>query len=976
MEFCKNGKKIYKESKRLIKKAQMNKQLVLFVGAGASVDSGMPLWKDAVAAIATKMVLVDGQRDYLLIPQYYFIERGKKEYTQLMREIFHYEEELFPTKLHEKILDFQTETIITTNYDCLLEKAAEQRGEFLQVISQDIDLPYRKKGRELIKMHGDFEHDNFVLKEDDYLQYSFNFQLIETYIKTLIGVKTVLFIGYSLSDPDIKQIISWVKQTVGQDFQRAYIILTNTERNEVERQYFKNLGINIIYSSELIEDWKGQTHTTQLIAVLEYLLDREEDTKLNELLKQLKPLNEFNYVYGGYIRTVLRKNNIWSGESDSLNLTTWTHDEQTEELIKQINKFMETGDYTDEEQKNKLQLLKGILEKSVFRCMEIESKDINKHIDINRTKSMFWEKIFEFDYQGLHELLKRNEFWLIPGNPEVYLQQAYINMIFKNYKQSYNYLKCASGLYYKKRKYIWYFIIELDRKYVGEILIGNSYYFNMNEQERKKIEFEVNSINLDNILKSIPILDNNENAFLKDLKEYNIISSMFYGVYEDSQKTKNEAKTSYYVFSGEAAYERLRINIKDFCQYITCNYMFLDKYAESEAIFDLYVRSIVTSANAVDIISWEHGEVATSNIKVAGLSDFDLYLILCYIKPDRLISIFKEYGIETLQLDKSGSVYINMVADSLFEYDKYIQNTMIVPNRVWTYLVILGHIDIELELKKKILKRLVNAKILIQDIEKINVFVMKICDSDQYDTEMVEAVDELIKYLLEGILEGRLEATITENLIYNLMYLNFKNKKPFKDANMVNRLIKKGKLDILNNNYRHLASNLQRKITTKYSEWKPEKNVKSYRRYCKAVLEGIILESRNMEQEIYEWIETREIAAKDGESVYCGIMPDYVDILSRLVTLFTVGKIEDKKSLKLIVNRVGDERLKWLMDMENYDYTLFECKWLEWCSQKVLNSITSNQAIRQKILEIYREQYRLRKTTSGVNDIIVQYFLV
>lgn len=142
------------------------------------------------------------------------------------------------------------------------------------------------------------------------------------------------------------------------------------------------------------------------------------------------------------------------------------------------------------------------------------------------------------------------------------------------------------------------------------------------------------------------------------------------------------------------------------------------------------------------------------------------------------------------------------------------------------------------------------------------------------------------------------------------------------------------------------------------------------------VLEGIILESRNMEQEIYEWIETREIAAKDGESVYCGIMPDYVDILSRLVTLFTVGKIEDKKSLKLIVNRVGDERLKWLMDMENYDYTLFECKWLEWCSQKVLNSITSNQAIRQKILEIYREQYRLRKTTSGVNDIIVQYFLV
>ena len=39
--------------------------------------------------------------------------------------------------------------------------------------------------KEIIKMHGDFEHDNFVLKEDDYLSYSENFKLIETYIKSL-----------------------------------------------------------------------------------------------------------------------------------------------------------------------------------------------------------------------------------------------------------------------------------------------------------------------------------------------------------------------------------------------------------------------------------------------------------------------------------------------------------------------------------------------------------------------------------------------------------------------------------------------------------------------------------------------------------------------------------------------------------------------------------------------------------------------
>ena len=42
------GKKMYNEAKRIINDAMDNEQLVLFVGAGASVDSGMPLWGNAI----------------------------------------------------------------------------------------------------------------------------------------------------------------------------------------------------------------------------------------------------------------------------------------------------------------------------------------------------------------------------------------------------------------------------------------------------------------------------------------------------------------------------------------------------------------------------------------------------------------------------------------------------------------------------------------------------------------------------------------------------------------------------------------------------------------------------------------------------------------------------------------------------------------------------------------------------------------
>ena len=85
MSILESGKQLYKETKRIINDAKNSGQLVLFVGAGASIDSGMPLWKEAIEKIAEKMSLTDNQNDPMKIPQYYFNTRGKKEYTPRTR---------------------------------------------------------------------------------------------------------------------------------------------------------------------------------------------------------------------------------------------------------------------------------------------------------------------------------------------------------------------------------------------------------------------------------------------------------------------------------------------------------------------------------------------------------------------------------------------------------------------------------------------------------------------------------------------------------------------------------------------------------------------------------------------------------------------------------------------------------------------------------------------------------------------------
>ena len=86
MSIKSEGKLIYKETRHIIREAKENGRLVLFLGAGASKDSGIPLWEEEIEQIALKLPLTDKDKPYdsLKISQYYYNSRGKKEHTQYL----------------------------------------------------------------------------------------------------------------------------------------------------------------------------------------------------------------------------------------------------------------------------------------------------------------------------------------------------------------------------------------------------------------------------------------------------------------------------------------------------------------------------------------------------------------------------------------------------------------------------------------------------------------------------------------------------------------------------------------------------------------------------------------------------------------------------------------------------------------------------------------------------------------------------
>ncbi len=242
----------------LIHRANSQNKLVIFAGAGVSLDSGVPSWGTLVNMLHNELGEEKLEPDYMISPQLFFHSRDKKEYNEKIREILKYNK-VKPNPIHDKILDLEPLHIITTNFDDLLEQAQQAKNKTYQIIKRDSHLPYSQSHQLLVKMHGDLEELNMVLKEDDYLDYSKNFPLTEALVRFVFASKLVLFVGFSFSDPNLKQILKRVRNVLREDFQPAYLF-TLEKPSFIQREYFKKKGIRIIPYDPNIEHYLTLTN--------------------------------------------------------------------------------------------------------------------------------------------------------------------------------------------------------------------------------------------------------------------------------------------------------------------------------------------------------------------------------------------------------------------------------------------------------------------------------------------------------------------------------------------------------------------------------------------------------------------------------------------------------------------------------------------------------------------------------------------
>jgi hypothetical protein len=242
----------------VLAKAVRQRQAILFVGAGASMAVGLPSWQALVDHLLKELDLdagvIEGMNDgYQMLAEFYRLKQGGLGALRswLDRNWKVASDRVAESKLHKLIVELDFPAIYTTNYDRNLETAFEVHDKPYAKIANAKQIADAADGvTQIIKYHGDFDDDSsLVLTETDFLdRLSFDSPLDIKFRADALS-RTILFIGYSMSDPNIRLLLHNIWQTwerSGHAKHRPHSFVFMPSSNPVHEAVLGRWGITLL----------------------------------------------------------------------------------------------------------------------------------------------------------------------------------------------------------------------------------------------------------------------------------------------------------------------------------------------------------------------------------------------------------------------------------------------------------------------------------------------------------------------------------------------------------------------------------------------------------------------------------------------------------------------------------------------------------------------------------------------------------
>lgn len=713
-------------------KELINNKLIVFVGAGASIDSKLPTWNNLIKIFSKELNSTKEEFNYdelLDIPEEYYKNFGKVPYYRILEDVF--KKEFQPNSIHKALEKLEVNYVITTNFDTLIEDALNESYDY-DIVKKDEDLAHTFSSKMIIKMHGDLDNKNIILKKSDFENYEKKFPLVSTFIKGLFTTNTILFIGYSLSDPNVKTIISWLKEILKEDFRKVYLVdYKTTDKKENKDEEIIN---KIILPDLKKKEYLGMTEEKLLNNKGDLLTDFLEDL----VKKKKEKLTEENYlIYSklDYLTEINFKKLIKNFYiSFSFGNDRILNEKNIEENVRNELDLSEIKKYLDILVKSDIKLAKN----KRINLMLDNTTNLDIALEKQEKLNEVLEYILEFDKEKFEKVLSENE----EINTENLVISGYV--FFEEYDLAREILAKKLKeyqLYNNKEKILWtYFLLDIIQRLDLRTHFSSEEEINLEKIYNKY--FKRKTILYEEII--------NWKTLEKNSKQMN-------KYIERARKEKN------FCFYGGTPLIQAQFLIRDIYKFIFMNGISTN-FSEIKDIIKKYIEILfIAYKNDLQKIEKTRGEFLT-------LDNFNYYdyFFMIELSNSTLKKLFLEYNVmhlscESITLDKLINALKNVI-DMLNEKQVHFNKLM---ERLENILFLIYKHNLKEENFERILSILVNrGKFEIFYIDEFRYRDLQNCFLGILDQNNEYLSEDCLNDMINKIIESK---TKTNNKVIGMM---------------------------------------------------------------------------------------------------------------------------------------------------------------------------------------------------------------
>lgn len=979
------------EYKRIIE-ASKNNALTLFVGAGVSVLSKAPKWSEMIDRICEELGL-DKKGEYsadecLQIPQIYYNEIGKDDdkYYSIINECLN-AYSLIPNKIHKMLFKLAPVSILTTNFDDLLETAAAQECYSMRVIAAEDEIASINGGRFILKVHGDLKHRNIVFKEEDYLSYSENFKLTETLLKSIFSTNTVVFIGYGLNDYNIKLILNWSKSLLKEKFNKPIFIYTDNEKlSNSQLKYHESRGLRVIDFHNLIDGTSEfiDRYKTILESILHYsdtMIENKNKYELFDVLyRLLLPLDSMFALRPKDIEKRLSPYII-------LNNNTITVGYNQPNLLEYFLEILQIAE--DEREKLPIDVLNKfnhIL--SVFRKGLIQNFGTDNRHEVADDKDINFadESCITFSFMKMNKFVNKKS-----KNLYYNYQKAFYLAKLNKFEESYNLFSEVAVQAFINKNYLLFYLSQINRNNVFQTMecINNTInYYNMYSVDNK----EAYNINFN----QFPVEFQNDYDIISDLSSISsLLFKNFYDSFIESEKIEKELDNTTYNIGFSAIVNNVLI-IQNNIHFVLGNYLFIDDFSEFENsvkhTFNYLLRyySMQNSSARKGSIT----EFFNSQPSKIIFNAIDFYCFIEYYKSNEIQNLIQKYKITSIEFNQI-EIIEETVENIINYYDKILskQTTKMALDacelKIKNCLTLLRYINIS--------QKLVN---------KICTFIFK------YEFENI-LISEKILFLDAQLLKRKMYSNHTKKVITKAFCTYF--------TLHINSIKEKSNFNLYSNswlNYYHLINYISNDINNfscpKLSKLINEIIANDYNFFCPIILEHYYYYlSKSQQNKVYLW--AKKILFKSFDfKIFTTLLDKNKTIDKKIITALKnylkerINKTEDNKFSKkckafppknnceelihigylCFIGMLKHEDFKEFVGINNnfdfyflyekFDFSKFDVCFLLRNENYVYEKLAANEIVKSNIRvavsEAIKSQKLHYKDEEKLNNVLIRYF--